>query len=215
MTRGEDSRLANLRDAYLKWSGTPPPGVGSVTMSQTIATLRDTLPANAILTNGAGNYAIWLHRFWHYPQGAQLSPTSGSMGYGLPAAVAAALRHSDREVFCLAGDGCFQMTGMEFGLAAERNLPIRVLVCDNSIYGTIRMHQEREYPGRVSATDLRNPDFAAWARSYRAVGLTVERDEELADALAEARGADGPALIHLKLDKRDIAPGWTIDVSGH
>ena len=200
----------DLHNSYLEWSETPAKGVGSVTMSHTIKVLRGTLPPDAIMTNGAGNYATWLHRYWRYGRGSQLSPTSGSMGYGLPAAISAALRYPDREIYCLAGDGCFQMTGMEFGLAAERNLPVRVLVCDNSIYGTIRMHQERAYPGRVSATNLTNPDFAAWARSYGAVGLSVEKDADFAATLSKARSHKGPALIHLKLDARDIAPGRTL-----
>lgn len=199
------------RDAYLEWTETPPAGDGRATMSHAIATLRDTLPEDAILTNGAGNYAIWLHRFWRYGAGSQLAPTSGSMGYGMPAAVAAAARHPYREVFCLAGDGCFQMTGMEFGIAIERQLPIRVIVCDNAIYGTIKMHQARDYPHRGVATRMTNPDFAAWARSYGATGVTVRDNADFAAALAEVRAADGPALIHLHIDPRDIAPGRVMD----
>ncbi|MGB0498532.1 MAG: thiamine pyrophosphate-binding protein [Rubricella sp.] len=206
----ETAKTALEHTAYLDWSGTPPPGVGVATMSHAIAHLREAVPEGAIMANGAGNYAIWLHRFWRYRPGAQLAPTSGSMGYGLPAACAAALRHPDREVWCLAGDGCFQMTGMEFGTAVQHGARIRVLVCDNARYGTILMHQDRHYPGRPVATDIVNPDFAAWARSYGAVGLTVESDDDFAGAVAEARAADGPALIHLKLDPRDIAPGRTL-----
>ena len=133
------------------------------------------------------------------------------MGYGMPAAVAAARRNPDRTVVCLAGDGCFQMSAMEFGTACQLGLKLVVLVCDNAQYGTIRMHQERDYPGRVSATPLVNPDFAAWARSYGAVGLSVERDADFAAAWADAQAADGPALVHVKLDARDIAPGRTIE----
>ena len=195
------------RRDYLDWSGTPPPGAGAVTMSAVIAHLRAVLPREAVLCNGAGNYAIWAHRFYPHAPGGQLAPTSGSMGYGLPAAIACALRQPEREVICLAGDGCFQMTGMEFGVAAEHGLKVRVLVCDNASYGTIRMHQIREYPDRPVATGMENPDFAAWARAYGAVGLTVEKDADFPAALAEARAAEGPALIHLKLDARDIAPG--------
>jgi acetolactate synthase I/II/III large subunit len=194
----------------LEWSGVPPKGVGTVTMSSVIAHFRDRLDGSEIVTNGAGNYAGWLHRFLRYRPGMQLAPTSGSMGYGLPAAIAASLRHRDREVFAFAGDGCFQMTAMEFGVAVEHGLKLRAIVCDNGIYGTIRMHQEREYPGRAQSTGMRNPDFAAWARSYGASGFTVHADSEFADVLAEARSAEGPALIHLKLDARDIAPGRAI-----
>lgn len=197
--------------AYLAWSAEPPAGVGAVTMSLAIAHFREQLRGGEIVTNGAGNYAIWLHRFLRFAPGMQLAPTSGSMGYGLPAAIAAGLRHREREVFAFAGDGCFQMTGMEFAVAVEHGLRLRAVVCDNSIYGTIRMHQERAYPGRVEATRMRNPDFAAWARSYGAAAFTVEADAQFADALRAARAVDGPALIHLKLDPRDIAPGRTIE----
>jgi acetolactate synthase-1/2/3 large subunit len=198
------------RAQYEAWSATPPKGVGKVTMSHVAACLRDSLDGSEIVTNGAGNYASWLHRFLRYRPGMQLAPTSGSMGYGLPAAIAAALRHRQSEVFAFAGDGCFQMTGMEFAAAAEHGLKIRSIVCDNGIYGTIRMHQEREFPGRVEATTMRNPDFAAWARSYGAQAFTVEIDADFPAVLAAARAVDGPALIHLKLDPRDIAPGRTI-----
>lgn len=206
---GAETRAA--RQAYLDWSAEPPAGVGAVTMSAAIAHFRDQLDGSEIVTNGAGNYAIWLHRFLRYLPGMQLAPTSGSMGYGLPAAIAAGLRHRDREVFAFAGDGCFQMSGMEFGVAAEHGLRLRAIVCDNGIYGTIRMHQEREYPGRVEATGMRNPDFAAWARSYGAAAFTVEADSQFPAALRAARAVGGPALIHLKLDPRDIAPGRTLD----
>lgn len=195
---------------YADWSKSPPAGVGEVTMSATISHFRNQIGGSEIITNGAGNYAGWLHRYLRYRPGMQLAPTSGSMGYGLPAAIAASLRHRDREVFAFAGDGCFQMTAMEFGVAVEHGLKVRAIVCDNGIYGTIRMHQEREYPGRVQNTVMRNPDFAAWARSYGAAGFTVQADRDFADVFAEARSVDGPALIHLKLDARDIAPGRTI-----
>lgn len=205
-------RAAAAHADYRAWTDEPPAGVGAATMSMVIGHLRETLPVDAILCNGAGNYAIWLHRFHRYRAfGTQLAPTSGSMGYGMPAAVAAARRYPDRTVVCLAGDGCFQMSGMEFGTACQLGLKLIVLVCDNTQYGTIRMHQERDYPGRVSATPLVNPDFAAWARSYGATGLTVDADVDFAGAWAEAQAARGPALIHVKLDRRDIAPGRTID----
>ncbi len=192
---------------YLAWSGTPPAGGGAVTMSNTVAHMREVLPADAVITNGAGNYAIWQHRFYKHGHGTQIAPTSGSMGYGLPAAIASALRQPEREVICLAGDGCFQMTGMEFGVAAQLGLKIRVLVCDNSMYGTIRMHQRRAYPGRAVATSMTNADFAAWAKAYGATGISVDNDSAFPAALKKARAAKGPALIHLKLDPRDIAPG--------
>ena len=196
--------------AYLGWTDKLPAGVGNMTMSHAVSVLRDRLPAESIMTNGAGNYAIWINRFYKFGWGRQLAPTSGSMGYGLPAAIAAAKRFPDRPIVAMAGDGCFQMSGMEFGVACEHNLNVKVLVCDNGIYGTIRMHQERDYPGRQSGTSMRNPDFAAWARSYGAVGISVEANESFEAALDEALAFNGPCLLHLRLDPRDIAPGKTL-----
>lgn len=210
-TRNWQDQADSAHASYLEWTDTPPEGVGDVTMSNTLCVLRDQLPEDAILCNGAGNYAIWLHRFYRYQWGTQLAPTSGSMGYGMPAAVAAAKRNPDKVAIVLAGDGCFQMSFQEFGVACEHNLNIKVIVCDNGIYGTIRMHQERDYPGRVSGTNVRNPDFALWAKSYGVRAFTVSKDEEFEMVLAEALAIQGPCLIHLKLDARDIAPGKVID----
>ena len=176
-------------------------------LGEIVADLRERLPDDAILTNGAGNYAIWANRHFGYRGlGTQLAPTSGSMGYGLPAAVAAKLAHPDRPVVCFAGDGCFLMTGQELATAVQYELAIVVVVVDNGMYGTIRMHQEREHPGRVSGTELRNPDFAALARAYGAFGARVETTEEFAPAFAEAVAAGGPALLHLILDPEAITP---------
>jgi acetolactate synthase-1/2/3 large subunit len=210
---GWDSLAAEANASYRAWTATLPPGKGTATMSATIAHFREAVAGDAILCNGAGNYAIWLNRYVRFRPALQLAPTSGSMGYGLPAAVAAALRHPNREVFAFAGDGCFQMTSQEFAVAAERKLQIRVIVCDNSLYGTIRMHQERDYPGRPVATSIRNPDFAAWARSYGVPAFAVAADGEFPAALAAARKAEGTSLIHLKLDPRDIAPGRFIEAA--
>ena len=175
-------------------------------MEQVLVHLRDTLPDTAILTNGAGNYCGWLHRYyrWHRFR-TQLAPTSGSMGYGLPAAVAAALHHPDRPVICFAGDGCFQMTAQEFGTACDHGAKVIVLLVNNGMYGTIRMHQQAKYPGRVSGTRLKNPDFAAWARSYGALGLTVTEDAGFPAAMAQALAADTPALIELRTDPRALS----------
>ena len=132
-------------------------------LSQIVRGLSDRLPHDTIICNGAGNYAVWVHRFWRYRQyRTELAPTSGSMGYGLPAAVAAKQLHPERTVIAFAGDGCFQMTGLEFMTAVENRLPLIVIVCNNGMYGTIRMHQERTYPGRVSGTDLANPISLRW-----------------------------------------------------
>ncbi len=204
-------RADEAHQSYLDWINEPPAGVGDVTMSNAIAVLRDKLPDDAILCNGAGNYAIWLHRFYRYKWGTQLAPTSGTMGYGMPAAIAAAKRNPNKTIVVLAGDGCFQMHGMEFGVACEHNLNIKVIVCDNEVYGTIKMHQDRDYPGRVSGTRMKNPDFKAWAKSYGANAYTVIKDEEFEICLDKALNEDGPVLLHLKLDSRDIAPGKVIE----
>jgi acetolactate synthase-1/2/3 large subunit len=182
-----------------------------VNLSQVVAHMNAVLPNDAIICNGAGNYAAWLHRFYrHRARGTQLAPTSGAMGYGFPAAIAAKLAAPEREVVCFSGDGDFLMTAQEMATAVQYNAPIVTVVVDNGTYGTIRMHQERDYPGRIIATDLRNPDFAAYARSFGAWAATVTRTEDFAAAFEEARKAGVPALIHLITDAENIAPGRTI-----
>jgi acetolactate synthase I/II/III large subunit len=174
--------------------------------------LKAHLPSDAILCNGAGNYATWVHRFWpfrHY--GTQLAPTSGSMGYGLPAAVAAKRLHPERTVVCFAGDGCFLMNGQDFATAVQYDLAIIVIIIDNGMYGTIRMHQERDYPGRVTATALRNPDFAAYATAFGGHGETVLRTQDFAPALARAIASGKPAILHCKIDPQAITPTTTLD----
>ena len=169
------------------------------------------MPPDAILTNGAGNYATWLHRFHRFRRFAtQGAPTSGSMGYGVPGAVAAKLLFPEREVIAFAGDGCFQMTGQEFGTAMQHGANIIVLVINNGIYGTIRMHQEREYPGRVSGTDMVNPDFAALARAYGGHGETVRTTDEFAPAFERARQAGKPAIIEILLDPEALTVSRTL-----
>ncbi|MCX5495946.1 thiamine pyrophosphate-binding protein [Kaistia dalseonensis] len=206
---GEETRAANA--AYRAWSDPAPRDVRGVELGAVMRTLREELPDDAILTNGAGNYAGWLHRYYRFKKpGTQLAPTSGSMGYGVPAAVAAKLRYPERTVVAFAGDGCFQMTGQEFGTAAQEGAAIIVIVVDNGIYGTIRAHQEKNYPGRVEATMLVNPDFAALARAYGAHGETVERTEEFWPAFQRAKASGKPAIIHVKTDPEAIAPGATI-----
>lgn len=196
--------------AYLGWT-TPKAIPGPLQMGEVMAHLNAVLPADAILTNGAGNYATWLHRFYRFRRFAtQAAPTSGSMGYGVPAAVAAKRLFPDREVVSFAGDGCFLMNGQEFATAVQYDLPIRVLVIDNGMYGTIRMHQEKHYPGRVSATALKNPDFAAYARAFGGHGETVRRTDEFAPAFERARRSGKPAILHLLLDPEAITPGATL-----
>lgn len=200
-----------LHANYLSWSTPPETGPGAVQMGPIIAYLNEVLPEDAILTNGAGNYATWVHRFYKFRRyGTQGAPTSGSMGYGTPAAVAAKALHPERTVIAFAGDGCFMMNGQEFATAVQYNLPIIVIVVNNGIYGTIRMHQEREYPGRVSGTGLVNPDFAALARAYGGHGETVEKTADFIPAFERARAAGKPALIEIKLDPEAITPSRTL-----
>lgn len=205
------ARTAVMHAAYLGWSTPPETGPGDVQMGPIMNWIEANTAPDTIFTNGAGNYATWLHRFHRFRRyGTQSAPASGTMGYGLPAAVAAKRLHTDREVICFAGDGCFLMHGQEFATAIRYELPIIVLVINNGIYGTIRMHQEREYPGRVSATDLTNPDFAALARAYGGHGGTVERTEDFADAFLSARASGKPAIIEIKLDPEAITPTRTL-----
>lgn len=201
---------AEAHAQFLEWSGEPPKTPGSAEMGPIIAHLRAVAP-DAIVTNGAGNYAGWIHRFWRFREyGKQLAPTSGTMGAGLPAAVAAKRRHPNAQVICFAGDGCFQMSSQEFGTLAQYGLPVIVLVVDNSSYGTIRMHQERDYPARVSATKLVNPDFAAIARAYGGHGETVENTDEFEGAFARAVESGLPAIIHIKTDVEALSPTLTV-----
>ncbi|MGH6962106.1 MAG: thiamine pyrophosphate-dependent enzyme, partial [Dongiaceae bacterium] len=184
---------------------------GPLQMGEIMAWLRRRLPADAIITNGAGNYTTWAHRFYQYRAfRTQLAPTSGAMGYGVPAAVAAKAVHPDRIVVSFNGDGCFLMNGQELATAVQYGLAVIFLVINNGMYGTIRMHQEREYPGRTVATDLVNPDFAALARAYGAMGETVTTTAEFAPAFERALAAGKPALLELKLDPEAITPRMSL-----
>ncbi|ADZ71923.1 thiamine pyrophosphate-binding protein [Polymorphum gilvum] len=198
---------ADAHADYLDWSGARPQTPGALQMAGVMDWIEANLPEDAIFTNGAGNYATWLHRFRRFRRFAtQLAPTSGSMGYGLPAAVAARLARPDSLVVCFAGDGCLQMTLQEFGTACQEGAAIVVVVVDNGMYGTIRMHQERTYPGRPSATTLVNPDFAALARAYGGHGETVETTADFGPAFERARASGRPAMLHLKLDPEALTP---------
>jgi acetolactate synthase I/II/III large subunit len=197
---------ADARRDYEAWQ-TPTRNAGALQMAEVMAYLRDTLPPDAILTNGAGNYAVWLHRFHRYRRfGTQLAPTSGSMGYGVPAAIAAKLVHPGRTVVAFAGDGCFLMTGQEFATAMQYGAAVIFIVVNNGMYGTIHMHQERSYPGRVSGTGLRNPDFAAYARAFGGFGAVVTKTEEFALAFEAAQASKLPAILELRLDPEAITP---------
>lgn len=203
---------------YMGWSTPTPesePGADFVDPFAVMTILGEMLPRDAIMTNGAGNYAGWLHRYHRFSgRTTQVAPTSGSMGYGLPAAVAAKLRFPERAVVCFAGDGCFQMTGQELSTAVQAGANIVVLVFDNGQYGTIRMHQERAYPGRQSATALVNPDFAALAQSLGGAGLSVARTEDFAEAMTTALKADRPALVHLRIDPDRISTTARLPFAG-
>ena len=186
---------------------------GAVNMSEVIRHLAEVLPADAILTNGAGNFAAWLHRFHrHRAMHTQLAPTSGAMGYGYPAAVAAKSVHPDRDVICIAGDGDYLLTGQEIATAVQYGIHVVVVIVDNGTYGTIRMHQEGHYPGadRVIATDLVNPDFVKYAEAFGAFGVRCETTADFPAAFAAARTAGRPALVHLITSAEDIAPTRTI-----
>ncbi|QCL85746.1 thiamine pyrophosphate-binding protein [Agrobacterium pusense] len=204
-------RTASMHEAYLKWSTPPQTGPGAVQMGPIMDWIEANVAEDAIFTNGAGNYATWLHRFHRFRRfNTQSAPTSGSMGYGLPAAVAAKHLFPEREVICFAGDGCFMMHGQEFITAVRYGLPIITVLVNNGTYGTIRMHQEREYPGRVSGTDLVNPDFNAFAKAYGGHGETVERTQDFAAAFERARASGKPAIIEVKLDAEAITPTRTL-----
>ena len=202
---------AEARAEYEGWQ-VPVPTPGAVRLEAVVGWLAANLPQNAIVTNGAGNYAAFLHRYYRFREyGTQLAPTSGSMGYGFPAAIAAKIAKPERMVVCLAGDGCFQMTLNEMSTAVQHGAAVIVIVANNGRYGTIRMHQERAYPGRVSGTDLVNPDFAALALAYGGHGEVVEAQAEFPAAFQRAVASGKPAVIELRLDRQMLTTGQTVD----
>jgi acetolactate synthase I/II/III large subunit len=186
-------------------------GPGDLDVGDVMQHLRERLPDDAILTNGAGNYTVWCHRFYSFNRyRTQLAPCSGAMGYGIPAAIAAKVVHPSRTVVCVSGDGDFLMSGHELAAAVQEELPIVVLVVNNGMYGTIRMHQERLFPGRVVGTDLVNPDFVAWAHAFGAYGEVVLRSEDFPDAFERALTEQRPALLELRVDPEAITPRQTL-----
>ncbi len=203
---------AEAHSDWLDWS-TPRPRDGiALDLGPCVAAMRERLtPEATIICNGAGNFSGWWHRYWHYGNpGTQLAPTAGAMGYGLPAAVAGALRCPDKTVVAVAGDGDFLMNGQELATAIQHGAQMLVIVVDNSGYGTIRMHQEREYPERLSGTALHNPDFALLAKAYGAWSETVETTDQFAPVLDRALAQPGVKLLHLKTDIEVITNGTTI-----
>jgi len=210
--------LREAREAWLKFT-TPPQAAatsgGFVNMSTVVGWLSDHLPDDAIVCNGAGNYTVWVHRFYRYKHPrTELAPISGAMGYGVPAGVAAALRFPKRIVVAFAGDGCFMMYPQELATAVQHNANVVILVVNNGIYGTIRMHQERRYPGRVMATDLVNPDMVALAHSFGAFAERVESTEGFAAAFQRAVDSKKPALLDLRVDPVQISPTFRLPPSG-
>jgi acetolactate synthase-1/2/3 large subunit len=186
---------------------TPSPNDLEVDSALIVRKVRETIPEDAIVTNGAGNYTVWLQRFFQFRRfRTQLAPRNGAMGYGLPAGMAAAALAPNRTVVTFAGDGCFLMSGSELATAVQYGLRLVVVLLNNSMLGTIRMHQERNYPGRPIATDLRNPDFVAYAQSFGALGLLVRKTDEFQAAFERALRHDGPAVIEVRTDPRQITP---------
>jgi acetolactate synthase I/II/III large subunit len=182
-------------------------GRQGVDMAVVIRHLATQLPANAVIANGAGNFTVWVHRFFTYKTPhTELAPTSGAMGYGFPAAIAAALRYPDRPTVCVAGDGDFLMYPQELATAAQYGARLLVLIVNNGMYGTIRMHQERHFPGRVSGTDLACPDFVRLAQSFGAYAERVETTDAFAPAFERALDAQGSAVLELRVDRNQITP---------
>jgi acetolactate synthase-1/2/3 large subunit len=206
----EHTKAANAD--YRAWTDKATPQPGGVNFGEIIVWLRENLPADAIICSGAGNFSAWIHRFYRCRRYAtHIGPCSGSMGYAVPSAVAMKRLHPDRVVVGISADGDFLMNGQEFATAVQHKLPFVTLIADNSMYGTIRMHQEREYPGRVIATELKNPDFAAYARAFGGYGVTVERTADFPKAFGDAQKSGLPALVHLKIDPNALTPGTTLE----
>jgi acetolactate synthase-1/2/3 large subunit len=192
---------------FLAWTDKPTVVPGAVNLGEIIVALRDKLPPDTVVCNGAGNFSVWVHRYTRYRRyGTQLAPISGSMGYGVPAAIGMKRLAPERTVIAFAGDGDFLMTGQEFATAVQYDLPVIIVVADNGMYGTIRMHQERHYPGRVIGTELKNPDFAAYARAFGGFGVTVEKTADFMPAFEAAQKSGKPAIIHLKVDPEALLP---------
>lgn len=194
--------------AHIEPKGSP----GDLDLSACVQTLKAKLPEDAIIANGAGNFAGWIARYYQYTGfRTQLAPANGSMGYGVPAAVAAKLTYPQRTVLAFSGDGDFLMNGQELATAVQYSAAIKVFVVNNGMYGTIRMHQEREYPTRVSGTALKNPDFAALARAYGLHAETVTKTADFAPALTRCLDHDGPTLMELVIDPEAITTSTTLE----
>lgn len=207
--RGEWLREA--RQDYLRFSTAASAQQGYVDLAAVMAWLSEHLADDAIICNGAGNYTVWVHRYFRYKQlRTELAPTSGAMGYGLPAAIAAKLRHPDRQVIGFAGDGCFLMYPQELGTAVQYRANVLLIIVNNGTYGTIRMHQEMRYPGRVLATDILNPDFVGLAQSYGAYAARVDSTAGFTEAFQQAAAAERPAILDLRVDPAQLTPNMRL-----
>ena len=192
---------------YLDWSQIATPQPGSVNLGEIVVWLRETLEPDAIICNGAGAYAAWLHRFYRFMDlNGHIAPASATMGYGPPAAVAMKQLYPGRRVISISGDGDFLMNGQEFATMVQYDLPITNIIVDNASYGSIRLSQEREFPGRVVATDLINPDFAAYARAFGGFGVTVDQGEDFPAAFQAAAASGKSAIIHVKVSIEGLTP---------
>jgi acetolactate synthase-1/2/3 large subunit len=210
-SRGWRPWLEGARADYLEWQK-PQAIPGRVQLAEIVAWMRQRLPQDTIICTGAGNFSGWWQRYWRFTgMRTQVAPTSGAMGYGVPAGVAAKLAHPDRIVVSVNGDGDFLMNGQELATAMQYGANVVFMVVNNGLYGTIRMHQEREYPARVYATALSNPDFAALARAYGAHGEIVEDTAQFAPAFERALAAGKPSLIELRIDPQAITTATTLD----
>lgn len=199
------------RDDYLAWTE-PTEVPGDVNLGHIIGWLRDNTSDDTIICNGAGNFSAWVHRFYRYRGfGTQLAPTSGSMGYGVPSAIAAKRIYPNKTVICVAGDGDFMMTAQEMATAAHHGINTIFIIANNSFFGTIRMHQERDYPGNVIATDLTNPDFPTYAQAFGAHGERVEKTKDFPAAFERAQASNKPAIIELITDPDAITPSATLN----
>ena len=202
LTQGHESYLKNI---------IPQASPGNVDLGQVMVALRDLLPADSVITNGAGNFSGWIQRYWQYSGcRTQVAPTNGAMGYGVPSGVAAKVAFPNKLVISVSGDGCFLMNGQEIATAIQYNLKIVFIVFDNGMYGTIRMHQERDYPEHVYGTDLKNPDFAALARSYGLYAETINTTEEIRGAFMRCIDQAVASLIHIKVDPEAITSRTTL-----
>jgi acetolactate synthase-1/2/3 large subunit len=204
--------LKDARTAYVKFSSPPSAPAGHLNLSAVVGWLSGHLKDDAIVANGAGNYTVWVHRYFRYRQfRTELAPVSGAMGYGVPAAIAAKLRYPEREVVAFAGDGCFLMYPQEIGTAVQHKANLVIIVVNNGIYGTIRMHQERRYPGRVMATDIHNPDFLALAQSFGAYAERIDNTQAFPPAYERAVAAARPAVLELRVDPAQLTPTFRLE----